>query len=61
MAVGSLTKFDRRVLLLRWGDELTRHETAAVLSREPASVLAAENRLRDWMREQIDLAQHTLV
>ena len=42
MAIGSLAPFDRHVLQLRWADDLTRHETATVLQREPASVLAAE-------------------
>ncbi len=61
MAISSLAPFDRQVLQLRWADDLSRHETAAVLHREPASVLAAENRLRSWMRQQIRSAQLTLV
>ena len=61
MAIVSLTPFDRSVLQLRWADNLSRHETASVLSREPASVLAAENRLRSWMRERIKVAELALV
>lgn len=61
MAIGSLAPFDRQVLQLRWADDLSRHETAAVLHREASSVLAAENRLRSWMRQQIQVAELTLV
>jgi len=61
MAIGSLATFDRQVLQLRWADDLSRHETAAVLHREPASVLAAENRLRAWMLQQIKKAELALV
>ncbi len=61
MAIGSLATFDRHVLQLRWADDLSRHETAFVLDRDPASVLAAENRLRAWMREQIEVAEVALI
>jgi DNA-directed RNA polymerase specialized sigma24 family protein len=61
MAIGSLAPFDRQVLQLRWADDLSRHETAAVLHRDAASVLAAENRLRSWMRQQIQVAELALV
>ena len=61
MAIGSLAPFDRQVLQLRWADDLSRHETASVLNRVPASVLAAAKRLRAWMREQIEVAEVTLV
>ncbi|MCX6534943.1 MAG: hypothetical protein NT119_00050 [Actinobacteria bacterium] len=61
MAIGFLAPFDRQVLQLRWADDLSRQETATVLQREPASVLAAENRLRSWMRQQIESAELTLV
>ena len=44
-----LNTFDRLVLQLRWAEELTRAETALVLEADPASVLAAEMRLRAWL------------
>jgi hypothetical protein len=44
-----LPRFDRLVLQLRWAEGLTRGETALVLDAEPASVLAAEMRLRSWI------------
>jgi DNA-directed RNA polymerase specialized sigma subunit len=44
-----LNAFDRLVLQLRWAEELTRAETALVLEADPASVLAAEMRLRAWL------------
>jgi hypothetical protein len=44
-----LPRFDRLVLQLRWGEGLNRVETALVLHAEPASVLAAEMRLRAWL------------
>ena len=44
----ALPRFDRLVLQLRWAEGLTRSETALVLDAEPASVLAAEMRLRSW-------------
>ena len=44
-----LSTFDRLVMQLRWADELTRAETAQVLDAEPASVLAAEMRVRAWL------------
>ena len=61
MAIGFLAPFDRQVLQLRWADDLSRQETATVLQREPASVLAAENRLRAWMLQQIQKAELALV
>jgi len=45
----ALPRFDRLVLQLRWAEGLTRSETALVLDAEPASVLAAEMRLRAWI------------
>jgi len=45
----SLSRFDRLVLQLRWAEGPTRSETALVLDAEPASVLAAEMRLRAWI------------
>ena len=44
----ALPRFDRLVLQLRWAEGLTRPETAMALQVEPARVLAAEMRLRDW-------------
>ncbi|MSR34882.1 MAG: sigma-70 family RNA polymerase sigma factor [Phycisphaerales bacterium] len=61
MAIGFLPPFDRQVLQLRWADDLSREETATILHRAPASVLAAEHRLRSWMRQQIECAELTLV
>ena len=49
-AAWRLPRFDRLVLQLRWADELTRLETAAVLACDTARVLAAELRLQAWMR-----------
>ena len=45
----SMPRFDRLVMQLRWGEGLTRSETAIVLHAEAASVLAAEMRLRAWV------------
>lgn len=45
----ALPRFDRLVLQLRWAEGLTRSEAALVLDAEPASVLAAEMRLRSWI------------
>lgn len=47
-SVACLSRFDRLVLQLRWGEGLTRAETAMALDAETASVLAAEMRLRAW-------------
>ena len=44
----ALPRFDRLVLQLRWSEGLTRPETALVLQAQPARVLAAEMRLREW-------------
>jgi len=43
-----LPRFDRLVLQLRWGEGMTRAETALALDAAPASVLAAEMRVREW-------------
>lgn len=41
--------FDRLVMQLRFADGLSRAETSQVLDVEPASVLAAEMRVRAWV------------
>jgi DNA-directed RNA polymerase specialized sigma24 family protein len=50
----SLPRFDRLVLQLRWAEGLSRHETALSLDVQPASVLAAEMRLRAWVQGERD-------
>jgi DNA-directed RNA polymerase specialized sigma24 family protein len=56
-ALGDLDAFDVQVLLLRWGDSLTRMEAARVLGREASAILAAEYRIRAWMRQRIEAAE----
>jgi hypothetical protein len=46
------------VLQLRWAEGLTRAETALVLDAEPASVLAAEMRLRAWVAAAESFSQN---
>jgi DNA-directed RNA polymerase specialized sigma subunit len=53
----ALPTFDRLVLQLRWAEGLNRIEAAAVLDAEPASVLAAEMRLRDWAIRSTEVDQ----
>lgn len=48
MRAAALPRFDRLVLQLRWAEGLNRVEAASALQVEPASVLAAEMRLRAW-------------
>jgi hypothetical protein len=50
-AAQRLPRLDRLVLQLRWADDLTRPETAAVLACDTARVLAAELRLQAWLRK----------
>jgi hypothetical protein len=52
-----LSTFDRLVLQLRWSEGFSRAETAATLDAEPASVLAAEMRLRDWAARSTEVEQ----
>ncbi|MFZ4722754.1 MAG: hypothetical protein ACOYMI_06350 [Phycisphaerales bacterium] len=54
----ALPRFDRLVLQLRWAEGLTRAETALVLDAEPASVLAAEMRLRAWVAAAESFSQN---
>jgi len=56
-AAERLPRFDRLVLQLRWADDLTRSEAAAVLACHAAQVLAAELRLRAWLRTTAALSR----
>ena len=53
-AVVRVATVDRLVLQLRWAEGLSRHETALSLDVQPASVLAAEMRLRAWVQGERD-------
>jgi hypothetical protein len=51
-AAACLDRFDRLVLQLRWGEGLTRAETALALDADAARVLAAEMRVRNLTRDR---------